>query len=53
MSASSSSWTPSTTVKAGRSRDMTDLDDRALAATIHGMRRAMAVNALGLPAVAV
>jgi amidase len=31
----------------------TDLDDGAVAATIHGMRMAMAVNALGLPAVAV
>jgi amidase len=31
----------------------TDLDNGAVAATIHGMRMAMAVNALGLPAVAV
>jgi amidase len=30
-----------------------DLDDGAVAATIHGMRMAIAVNALGLPAVAV
>jgi amidase len=30
-----------------------DLDDGAVAATIHGMRMALAVNALGLPAVAV
>jgi amidase len=31
----------------------TDLDEGRVAATIHGMRMAMAVNALGLPAVAV
>jgi len=30
----------------------TDLDDGCVAVTIHGMRMAMAVNALGLPAVA-